>query len=378
MFREINGREIETLTTGWKNLSHRRFKHILDAIKDNLGLDVSAVRAELYKLAIYEKGSYVNTHQEAPRNKNHFATLLIFLPSYYTGGDFVVHHQHYRESVFNFSVANGREAKPLKCHYVLLLNNNKYDIKPIKSGIAVTLIYNLNYDSYTIPKPTKWRTKQVLEYKLQSAFDQLRDYTTSIGIFLTHSYSMRSCGPNYLIGEDKTIYDRLICLPKDEYKITISPLNIEFSAFTSSIYDSNQNLGALLKETVDNGGDVEISVATISDVEEPPTKQINKRARKLLNINNVPRRQYHHVAQLYLGGELEESQVGEVQFVNVNTLLDAIKVIETDHEAIMSNSDDGTEFKGQCVHVAIIIKKEASKEQIDQEHHPIRKKQKIK
>jgi hypothetical protein len=376
--RELEGKELQILTEDWKNLLRGRFKQLLNALVVDLALDVSAIRAELYKLVIYEKGNYVKKRQEDSHgNKKHFATLMIFLPSYYTGGDFVVHQQHHTQSAFNFSISNGRETKPLKCHYVLFLNNNEYEIKPIKSGVVVTLIYDLYYENNLMPKPIKVITKALLESKVQSVIDDLRDYTTSIGIFLAHPYSIGpNCQPNTLTGEDKKMYDLLICLPKDKYKITIVLLKITFSGFTHDTCNSDQPLKVLLQQAIYNGDDVEVSVATIIDIEQK-TEQSRGKGRKSPDIRSVNCRQYHHVTQFYLGGDPADHQVGEVQFINIASFLTTIKDIETDHEVI-SSSDDGLEFKVQCVHAAIKIEKRTSKERFDQVQHPVRKKQKIK
>ena len=57
------------------------------------GLGVSEpVTAELYKLLIYEKGSFFVSHRDTEKAPGMFATLVLALPSASTGGELVVRH----------------------------------------------------------------------------------------------------------------------------------------------------------------------------------------------------------------------------------------------------------------------------------------------
>ena len=81
-------------------------------IPQRLAPDSTEISAELYKLLIYEKGDKFITHRDTIRNEFHFGTLIIFLPSFYEGGDFVLRHSEEEES-FNYSLSDPENQKDL-------------------------------------------------------------------------------------------------------------------------------------------------------------------------------------------------------------------------------------------------------------------------
>jgi hypothetical protein len=50
------------------------------------------VTAVLYKLLLYEEGGFFKTHRDTEKADGMFATLVLQLPSTFTGGEFVVTH----------------------------------------------------------------------------------------------------------------------------------------------------------------------------------------------------------------------------------------------------------------------------------------------
>ena len=57
------------------------------------GLGVKGpVTAELYKLLVYDKGSFFVSHRDTEKAPGMFATLVVALPSQSKGGELVVRH----------------------------------------------------------------------------------------------------------------------------------------------------------------------------------------------------------------------------------------------------------------------------------------------
>jgi hypothetical protein len=54
---------------------------LLETIRKKLCPETNVIESELYKLLIYEKGDHFKAHKDTIRKKNHFATLILFLPS---------------------------------------------------------------------------------------------------------------------------------------------------------------------------------------------------------------------------------------------------------------------------------------------------------
>ncbi|KAG9837886.1 hypothetical protein KCU98_g10477, partial [Aureobasidium melanogenum] len=59
---------------------------------DGLGVKTSDVRAELYKMLLYEKGAMFKPHADSEKTKGMFGTLVISLPSAHFGGSVVLSH----------------------------------------------------------------------------------------------------------------------------------------------------------------------------------------------------------------------------------------------------------------------------------------------
>jgi predicted 2-oxoglutarate/Fe(II)-dependent dioxygenase YbiX len=77
------------------NLTGRSWSKSLDAIveKVSAGLGVtSTVSAELYKLLVYDEGSFFVEHRDTEKSAGMFATLVVTLPSLCEGGELVVRH----------------------------------------------------------------------------------------------------------------------------------------------------------------------------------------------------------------------------------------------------------------------------------------------
>jgi predicted 2-oxoglutarate/Fe(II)-dependent dioxygenase YbiX len=102
------------------------------------GLGVSdPVSAELYKLLIYDKGSFFVSHRDTEKAPGMFATLVLALPSLSSGGELVVRHK-------------GREVKldlasddPSEMGFAAFYADCMHEVLQITAGCRATLIYNL-------------------------------------------------------------------------------------------------------------------------------------------------------------------------------------------------------------------------------------------
>ena len=68
---------------------------VIDIVKcARAGLGVTgSVTAEFYKMLVYEPGQFFLSHRDTEKAPGMFATLIVVLPSIYTGGELVVRHQ---------------------------------------------------------------------------------------------------------------------------------------------------------------------------------------------------------------------------------------------------------------------------------------------
>jgi len=103
---------------------------------DGLGIQES-VSAEFYKLLIYDTGSFFVNHRDTEKAPGMFATLVIVLPSPYTGGELVVRHRQ-REVSLDLSGDDAAEAR-----FAAFYADCRHELRPVTSGFRLALVYNL-------------------------------------------------------------------------------------------------------------------------------------------------------------------------------------------------------------------------------------------
>ncbi|CAA7268307.1 unnamed protein product [Cyclocybe aegerita] len=108
----------------------------------------SPPRMEFYKLLLYEKGSHFLPHQDTQKANGMFATIIILLPSKYTGGQVVVSHASKTKTI-DFA-PDSLYSSALLAWYT----DVKHEVKPVKSGYRLALSYNLIHTAPPeVPQP---------------------------------------------------------------------------------------------------------------------------------------------------------------------------------------------------------------------------------
>lgn len=102
------------------------------------GLGVSdPVTAQLYKLLIYDTGSFFVEHRDTEKSAGMFATLVIVLPSVYAGGELLIRHRG-REVCLPLACADPSDAA-----FAAFYADCVHEVRPVTSGSRLTLVYNL-------------------------------------------------------------------------------------------------------------------------------------------------------------------------------------------------------------------------------------------
>ncbi|KAJ8126286.1 hypothetical protein O1611_g7352 [Lasiodiplodia mahajangana] len=107
--------------------------NLLRVVSDELGVKLP-IKTYLRKMLLYEKGATFKGHGDPGNNPNVFGTLVINLPSCYTGGDVVVRHVD-EEKVLSTS--------KFKMGCAFWYTNASYEILLVESGYRWVLIYSL-------------------------------------------------------------------------------------------------------------------------------------------------------------------------------------------------------------------------------------------
>jgi predicted 2-oxoglutarate/Fe(II)-dependent dioxygenase YbiX len=114
----------------------RTLKQIVQRAAEGLGV-TGAVRAELYKLLVYDEGGFFVSHRDTEKAPGMFATLIIALPSSYAGGELLVRHRD-REVRLELPCP-----EPSDVAFAAFYADCVHEVLPVTSGCRLTLVYNL-------------------------------------------------------------------------------------------------------------------------------------------------------------------------------------------------------------------------------------------
>lgn len=95
------------------------------------------VEANLYKLLLYAEGDFFVPHRDTEKEPGMFATLLITLPSRFTGGEVWVEHGGATQHLSVRPQADSELA------WAAFYADCRHEVRPIESGARATLVYNL-------------------------------------------------------------------------------------------------------------------------------------------------------------------------------------------------------------------------------------------
>jgi predicted 2-oxoglutarate/Fe(II)-dependent dioxygenase YbiX len=111
-------------------------KTIVTRVAEGLGV-ADPIDAELYKLLIYDEGSFFVPHRDTEKSPGMFATLVLVLPSVSEGGALIVRHK-------------GHEARiALQCEdpsdvaFAAFYADCVHEVLPVTAGYRLVLVYNL-------------------------------------------------------------------------------------------------------------------------------------------------------------------------------------------------------------------------------------------
>ena len=131
---ELDPEKFKLTNPKWDDL----VSSITDEARVALGLEDTKLAARLYKLLVYEKGSFFLSHRDGEKLDGMVATLVIGLPSPHTGGKLIITHEGKRHEIAFTGAASGHELS-----YVAFYADCEHEVKPIRDGYRLCLVYNL-------------------------------------------------------------------------------------------------------------------------------------------------------------------------------------------------------------------------------------------
>jgi predicted 2-oxoglutarate/Fe(II)-dependent dioxygenase YbiX len=206
---DTNVRRVWQLDPAKFTLDNREWQNhvaaIVDAVKQDFGI-AQKVKAELYKLLVYEKGSFFAPHRDTEKTARMFGTLVICLPSRHEGGSLIVRHEGQTES-FDFS----NKESQFKTQYAAFYADCEHEIEPITSGYRVCLVYNLATAGRKQPSPPKNlpAVKESVRL-LTEVFAAGAAGPDKIVVPFRHQYTEAGLDPRELKGSDRACADVLL------------------------------------------------------------------------------------------------------------------------------------------------------------------------
>jgi len=85
---------------------------------------------------LYEEGSFFAPHRDSEKEEGMFGTLVVVLPSQFTGGELVIKHKNETETINQAGSNFGSQ-------YAAFYADCKHELKKVTSGHRVCLVYNL-------------------------------------------------------------------------------------------------------------------------------------------------------------------------------------------------------------------------------------------
>ncbi|KAL1716871.1 hypothetical protein EV715DRAFT_292755 [Schizophyllum commune] len=120
---------------------------LINTIRDQLlqegAESTKQIAHEVYRLNVYEQGSFFKPHKDTPRSERMFGSLVITFPTPHEGGALVL-RENGREWTFDYAAE--LTGSSTKIAYVAFFGDIEHEVLPVTSGHRITLTYNLYFD----------------------------------------------------------------------------------------------------------------------------------------------------------------------------------------------------------------------------------------
>jgi 2OG-Fe(II) oxygenase superfamily len=180
----------------------------------NERIEKLGVQARLHKLLFYEAGGHFAAHCDTEKGVGMFGTLIIQLPSPFTGGAFTVSHEGETKTFVQESDSE-RDFK-----YIAFYSDCEHQLHPVTSGVRLCLVFNLACAVSTGPTPAinngtdtilqsivgEW----MVDKKSNSGLGYEWRRNSVLGYGLGHYYTLQSFGIESLKGRDAVVFQTLL------------------------------------------------------------------------------------------------------------------------------------------------------------------------
>jgi predicted 2-oxoglutarate/Fe(II)-dependent dioxygenase YbiX len=184
---------------------------IVSRVAEGLGV-TGNIKAELYKMLVYDAGSFFVSHRDTEKAEGMFATMVIVLPSEYSGGELLVNHKQQQVKL------DLHCDDPSEVAFAAFYADCVHEVLPITQGCRLTLIYNLmrTDKKMSLPLPPDYSQEQ------NNVTHLLRNWAAVLNAgmheeapekliyLLEHAYSSAEFGFDALKGADAAVAEVLL------------------------------------------------------------------------------------------------------------------------------------------------------------------------
>jgi predicted 2-oxoglutarate/Fe(II)-dependent dioxygenase YbiX len=212
---EIDADQLTLANPQWAEV----LKAAVDAARSVLGLEQRQLEAHLYKLLLYESGSFFLAHRDGEKLDRMVATLVVTLPSAHEGGQLIVRHEG-REEAVDFS-SHSRFQTQFAAFYA----DCEHEIRPVTKGFRLSLVYNLTLaeSKRTIRAPTRGEHVVAVARILGQWSSRIRatpdasapSPLSKLAVLLDHQYSQAGLTRDALKGVDRARADVLFAAARE-------------------------------------------------------------------------------------------------------------------------------------------------------------------
>ncbi|KAL9615706.1 MAG: hypothetical protein Q9160_009323 [Pyrenula sp. 1 TL-2023] len=223
--------------------NNQRWQPCLDKIVEEVaeGLGVIGgsknVRAEFYKMLLYEKGAMFKQHRKVP---GMFGTLVVCLPSEHTGGAVCLEHG---KAKAKFSTC---KFSAFDASFIAWYADVVHEIEPVQTGYRWVLTYNLINDSKDICPSVSALDSRVQDFtNLLTLWQSMETGPRFFAYLLAHRYTSTSLRLAQLKGDDYYRTRHAVQSSSEQPDIYIFLANIE-------IYVTDPNCESALTPVASN------------------------------------------------------------------------------------------------------------------------------
>ncbi|ABW16450.1 2OG-Fe(II) oxygenase [Parafrankia sp. EAN1pec] len=230
-----------------KNLVHATWDDdalnvILTTAKDELGLPIAAeLTADLHSLLVYEPGQFFLAHQDSEKDDSMIGTLVVTMPSTYTGGELVVRHNGEQRAC---------RGSKTELSLVAFYADCRHEVAEVRSGYRIALTYNLLLRGDTsLPEGDEGAVAELAGFLREHFGTPVLTYRPGAAsgppnrlvYLLDHEYTPRALGWDGLKGADAACVSLLRAAAEREgYETVLALADVKT---TYSAYEADDDYG---------------------------------------------------------------------------------------------------------------------------------------